>query len=69
MAQIFKIPVSWEAYSTIDVEAETLEEALEKFDDFENNQEGYPLPKDWEYLDGSFSREDIEFCKLVNSEI
>lgn len=69
MPQIFKIPVYWEVYSTIDVEAESLEEALEKFDDFENDQEGYSLPTDWEYLDGSFSREDIEFCKLVNSEI
>ena len=69
MPQIFKIPVYWEVSSRIDVEAESLEEALEKFDGFENDQEGYPLPTDWEYLDGSFSREDIEFCKLVNSEI
>ena len=68
MSKIFKIPVSWEVYSTIDVEAESLEEALEKFDDFENNQEGYPLPTDWAYIDGSFNREDIEFCKFINGE-
>ena len=40
----------------------------EKFDDFENNQEGYPLPTDWAYIDGSFNREDTEFCKFINGE-
>lgn len=32
----FKIPVTWAVYSTIEVEAETLEEAIERFDEIED---------------------------------
>lgn len=43
----YKIPVSWMQLATMEVEAESLEEAIEKADQME-------LPEDGEYLDGSF---------------
>jgi hypothetical protein len=60
----FKIPVTWEVYSTIDVEAETLEEAVAIFDE---EEEVYPLPTDPEYIDGSFHRDpDVEEIRNYN---
>lgn len=64
----FKIPVTWEVWSTINVEAETLSEAIRIFDEKENSDEDYSLPTDFEYVDGSFGREDIESCQLNNEE-
>ena len=40
----FKIPVTWEVYGTIEIEADSLEEAIQKFDNIEINGEGYDLP-------------------------
>lgn len=40
----FKIPVTWEVYGTIEIEADSLEEAIQKFDDIEINGEGHDLP-------------------------
>lgn len=65
----FKIPVTWEVYSTITIEANTLEDAIREFDRTENEGEGYPLPTDPEYSDGSFRREDEEMCEIVNQVI
>ena len=62
----FKIPVTWEVYSTITIEADTLEEAIKEFDEVENNGDGYPLPTDPEYVTDSFRREDEEICGFVN---
>jgi len=61
---IFKIPVSWEVFSTVNVEADSLDEAIAKFDkDIDN----IPLPKDGgEYIDGSFKRDDEETCSANN---
>lgn len=61
----FKIPVSWEVSSVIKVEADSLEDAIKKFDEHEN-EEGYKLPTDGDYVDGSFERGSIELCQLVN---
>ena len=58
--QVFKIPVSWEVYGSVDIEAESLEEAIEIFDDTEDE---ISLPTNNEYIDGSFKREDIDFIK------
>lgn len=44
---IYKIPVSWTVMATMEVEAESLEDAIEKADDL-------PLPTDTDYLEGSF---------------
>ena len=64
----YKIPVTWEVYSHIEVEADSLEEAIKIFDDKENSDEDYGLPTDPEYVDGSFKREDEEICSLNNQK-
>lgn len=62
----FKIPVSWEVYGIIFIEAETLEEAIKIFDDTEDDM---LLPTDTNYIDGSFKRENSEICELNNIEL
>ena len=63
----FKIPVTWSAFGVIEVEAESLDEAIKAFDKCENGEEGYPLPYESEYIDGSFEREqDVEIISLNN---
>lgn len=66
--KVFKIPVRWEVSAVIEVEAETLEEAIKEFDRYETEDEGYSLPDDeGYYVDGSFKREeDLEVLKLYN---
>ena len=62
----FKIPVSWEAYGFVKIEANSLEEAIKIFDEKEDQ---ISLPLDSEYIDGSFRREqDIEFISLCNEQ-
>lgn len=63
----FKIPVTWTVYSTIEVEAETLEEAIEKFDEVEDSDFGHDLPSEFSYVDDSFERGDYESCLVVNT--
>lgn len=65
---IFKIPVSWEVSSFIHIEAETLDEAILIFDKEETEGDGYSLPSDHEYIDGTFRREDEESCQLNNED-
>lgn len=64
----FKIPVSWEMSGIIEVEANTLEKALEYFN---TNSDDIPLP-DGEYVDSSFTvtgGEDVEsIWELYNSQ-
>ena len=47
----WRIPVVWSVFSVIEVEAETLEQAMEIAEDKEEN---IPLPTDLSYLDGSW---------------
>lgn len=62
---VFKIPVIWEMSGYIKVEADTLDEAIKKFDEKENSADDYPLPEG-NYVDGSFQRENEEMCELNN---
>ena len=50
MSKKFVIPVSWEVYSTVEVTAETYEEAIKIL---ENNVDKVPLG-DGEYIDDSY---------------
>ena len=51
------------SWGIVEVEAETLEEAIAKFD---KEEDEYSLPEA-EYIDGSFEREkDIEIIELNN---
>lgn len=58
-----KLPVNWEVSGFVELEADNIEEAIEKFDaecDF------IPLPDDGEYVDGSFnlSGREVEYIEL-----
>ncbi len=61
-----KLAVTWEMCGYVDVEADTLEEAMEKFND---ECDYIKLPTDGEYVDGSFqlSTQDVdEMDAMVN---
>jgi hypothetical protein len=60
----FKIPVTWEVYGVVEIEAETLDEAIAIFDDTEDQ---VALPTDWDYVDASFRREDEETVSALNT--
>ena len=54
-----KVAVTWEMCGYVDIDADTLEEAMEKF----NNESDYiKLPTNGEYIDGSFqlTSDDVE---------
>ena len=55
----WKIPVCWEVFSTVNVRAATLEEALRYV---REDPDDMPLPTDTDYIDGSFgpSMDDVE---------
>lgn len=62
MKKVFKVAVEWAVFGTIEVEAESLEEAIK----IANEDESIPLPE-WEYIDGSFEvNEDMELQKFIN---
>lgn len=63
MAKI-KLPVTWEICGIVEIEAESIDEAMEKFDE---DIDYIPLPiHNGEYVDGSFNLtdRDPEFIKL-----
>lgn len=63
----FKIPVYWEMCSIIHVEAESLEEAIEKAQAKEESADPYDLPTDGEYVDGTFEIEsDCDYVAVYN---
>lgn len=51
----FSIPVTWEVWDKIEVEAETIEEAIQYVKD---NLDTIPLGSEPEYIDGSYKIED-----------
>lgn len=51
----FSIPVTWEVWDKIEVEAETIEEAIQYVKD---NLDTIPLGTEPEYVDGSYKIED-----------
>lgn len=66
MKKTFRLPVTWEVCGWINVEAESLEDAVK---DFKENSEDYELPTDdCEYVESSFklSEDNIEILKLIN---
>lgn len=62
MANEYKIPVSWEEYGFVKIEADSLQQAIEIFD---RQSDDIPLP-DGNYVDGSWRREDLEFIEEFN---
>lgn len=54
-----KVAVTWEMCGYVDIDAETMEKAMEKFNE---DSDYIKLPTNGEYVDGSFqlSSEDVE---------
>ena len=61
----YKIPVTWEVYATVEIEATSLEEAVAIFKETEDE---IPLPTDNDYVDESFhmTTEDIDEIRSIN---
>lgn len=61
----YKIPVTWEVYATVEIEATSLEEAVAIFKETEAE---IPLPTDNDYVDDSFhmTTEDIDEIRNIN---
>lgn len=59
-----KIAVTWEMCGYIEVDAVSTEEAMQKV---KNDPDDYDLPKNGDYVDGSFhlSTEDVEIMKIM----
>ena len=55
MKKKFSIPVTWEVWDKVEVEAETIEEAIQYVKD---NLDTIPLGTEPEYIDGSYKIED-----------
>lgn len=58
------VAVTWEMCGYVDIEADTMEEAMEKF----NRESDYiKLPTNAEYVDGSFqlSSDDVEEMEVM----
>ena len=51
----FKLPVTWEVCGIVEVEAESLEDAITKFD-----PDDHSLPEDASYVDSSFQLTDTD---------
>jgi hypothetical protein len=62
---IYKIPVTWEVCSTVEIEANSLDEAIAIFDATEDE---IGLPTEPNYVDSSFRREDEETCAAENEK-
>lgn len=56
-----KLPVTWSVAGWVEVEADSIDQAVEKFDPAEHN-----LPENPEYIDGSFelSYGEVELIKM-----
>jgi hypothetical protein len=61
---LYKIPVTWEVYDTIEVQGNSLEEALQWAD---AHKDEIPIGDEPNYLDDSYQI-DREFAKDLNEE-
>ena len=59
-----KVAVTWEMCGYVDIDAETMEEAMEKFNE---ESEDIEIPRNGEYVDGSFqlTSDDVEEMKAM----
>lgn len=59
-----KVAVTWEMCGYVDIEADTMEEAMEKF---KRESDYIKLPTNAEYVDGSFvlSTDDVEEMEVI----
>jgi len=62
--KIYKIPVTWEVYGTVEIEADSLDEAIE----IALIDPSIPLPKESDYVDDSWTVGDREVAEIINKE-
>ena len=62
MAKYYEIPCSWEVYGTLEVEADSLEEAIELAE-----RDDSPMPDDSDYVDGTF-QVDRDIAEEINKD-
>lgn len=67
MKKTWKIPVTWEVCGEVDIEANSLEEAVEIF---KEKMDEVPLPSESYYVDGSFrlTSENLEELRSMVKE-
>lgn len=59
------IPVEWSVYSDVQVKADTLEEAIKKFNE---KIDDIPLPTEWDYMCDSFRCSDLSIEYLERAQ-
>jgi len=62
MGKYYEIPCTWEVYGTIEIEADSLEEAIELAE-----RDDSPMPDDSDYVDGSF-QVDRDIAEEINKD-
>ena len=62
MGKYYEIPCTWEVYGTIEIEADSLEEAIELAE-----RDDSPMPDDSDYVDGSF-QVDRDIAEGINKD-
>lgn len=64
-----KLPVTYSVFGFVNIEAETIEDAIQYFKENSDDIE-LPLDVDTEYVEGSFelSSEDKEYIEFLNKE-
>ena len=62
MSKYYEIPCSWEVYGTVEVEANSLEEAIELAE-----RDDSPMPDASDYVDGSFEV-DRDVAEEINKD-
>ena len=60
MSKYYEIPCTWEVYGTVEIEADSLEEAIELAE-----RDDSPMPDDSDYVDGSF-QVDRDIAEEIN---
>ena len=62
MGKYYEIPCTWEVYGTLEVEADSLEEAIELAE-----RDDSPMPDESDYVDGSFQI-DRDIADEINKD-
>lgn len=58
----FKLPVTWSVCAEVEVEADSLQDAVDRFDELTDH---IPLPESPEYVDGSFELSEYDVHQLL----
>ena len=62
MGKYYEIPCTWEVYGTIEIEADSLEEAIELAE-----RDDSPMPDESDYVDGCF-QVDRDIAEEINKD-